>query len=71
MSVHSNYVMGNQVTTLTCMGKDANGTLPMRVNMVPIRVYEKKTINNTKSTKGTISKSFVDTLSRATHCIST
>ena len=63
MSVLSNYVMGNQVTTLTCRGKDANGTLPMLVNMVPIRVYEKKLLIRQKqqTTKGTISKSFVDT----------
>ena len=44
------------------MGKDAKGTLPMLVNMVPIRVYEKKTIDKTKSAKGKYSKPFVDTL---------
>ena len=36
------------------MGKDANGTLPMRVNMAPIKIYEKKTITNKKIDKGQI-----------------
>ena len=47
---------------MTCRGKDTNGTLPMLVNMGPIGLYEKKTIEKTKSTKGKYSKPFVDTI---------